>query len=209
MIAKGLLGFGGKLVGKEFRLTWGNLGLELQELHAPGLKRLRLFHANVWGGGNFRILNVENFVDKVAPGMSYEQAKMSIQKQIDEMKVLEVKKYGTDPKHMQYAVNTNEEMLSALKVEPEGMDAISVEAKGFTIESKWASFKAYSPESDMGTSGDPSYAVIESKSAGAARKLYKLLRQNPDALKGVSWDAFSSWLDRNGVAYEYHFSQWH
>jgi hypothetical protein len=208
-IAKSLVSYPEqKLVGRGFRLTWGTNGLGLQELHAKGLRQLRLLSVSVWSGGFFRVFNVENFVDRVNDNMSYDQAKASILKRIEEMKVEEVK-LGTEPNVMMgHAANVHETKVSALKVEPEGMDPVTVEAKNFTVESKWSSFRVYSPDSDMGHSGDPHYTVIESKSAGAARKLYKLLRQNPDALKTVSWDTFTSWLDRNGVSYEYHFSQW-
>lgn len=93
------------------------------------------------------------------------------------------------------------------KVTPEGVEKQLVECKDFTLEISWTKFSAYSPSSDF-HQADPHYTQIAEKSAGAARKLYKLAVAKKTELAGLGWDAFSEWLRSNGVAFEYHFSQW-
>jgi hypothetical protein len=143
--------------------------------------------------------------------MSYEQAKKAI---LDSMESLvkeineEVSKVGGKTYEEKALISSWEDTVHYLKVEPPNTKPIDVKGKDFTMKVTWTSFRIYSPDSDF-QQADPSYTVLEGSSASSARKLYKILSANPDALKSVSWSALSDWFDKNGIGYETHFSQWH
>jgi len=82
-----------------------------------------------------------------------------------------------------------------------------VAAEDFTLTVSWVRFSAYSPSSDFQQT-DPHYTQVVAKSSAAGRKLYKMLKANPEALKSVSWARFTDWLKQNDIAYAMNFSQW-
>jgi hypothetical protein len=199
-----------KIIGRDFRLRYNDQGTSsilMEELPEKGKRTLRVFAANVWMGGHFSIINDSNIVSKVTPSMGFDQAKKAMLAEIEELKAIEVKDYHGDPEHMKFAVQTNEYSVNVMKVAPEGMDKIIVEGKDFKVTADWNSFSAYDPGSDF-QSMDPSYTKYNSSSPMAARKFYKMARANPDLLKNISWGAFSTWLNHNGIKYKTHFSQW-
>jgi len=101
----------------------------------------------------------------------------------------------------------NEEQVYFLEVMPSDSKPFKAKGKDFEVNVQWGGFGAYSPSSDL-QSHDPSYTKIVAKSKGAARKFYKILKADPDALKNIDWRGFDSWLDRNKVGYDTQFSQW-
>jgi hypothetical protein len=82
-----------------------------------------------------------------------------------------------------------------------------VEGKDFKVSVSWTGYKAYDPSSDF-QQASPYYTLYTQTSAAAARKLYKILKSDPDALKTLGWGAFKNWLDKNGVGCDTQFSQW-
>lgn len=94
-----------------------------------------------------------------------------------------------------------------LEVEPADYSPIEAKAKDFVVRSEWKEWRAYSPDSDL-QNHDPSYTLKKSKSAAAARKMFKLLKADPTTLKNVSWYEFSDWLKARKIHYEIQFSVW-
>lgn len=98
--------------------------------------------------------------------------------------------------------------VSFLEVEPADFKPISAKGKDFVMTSKWTEFSAYSPSSDF-QQADPYYHYYGEKSPGAARRLFKILKAAPDALKNVTHSQLTDWLTKAGVGYESHHSVWH
>lgn len=97
--------------------------------------------------------------------------------------------------------------VSYLQVEPDDYSDMVVDAKDFTVSTDWNGFKAYDPGADF-QSHDPTYTQYASKSPTSARKFYKIMKADPDALKKVSWDGFGKWLQKNKIPYDINFSQY-
>ena len=53
---------------------------------------------------------------------------------------------------------------------------------------------------------DPTYTMYEATAAASARKLYKILKGDPNALKSISWGKLGDWLTKNRINYKTHFS---
>jgi hypothetical protein len=94
-----------------------------------------------------------------------------------------------------------------LNVIPEGVEKFTVEGKDFTISVAWDSFKSYSPNSDFQQS-DPHYTYYAQRSPTGARKLYMILKTDPNQLKSVSWVQLGDWFTKQKVPYESHHSTW-
>ncbi|MFA5999852.1 MAG: hypothetical protein WC783_02635 [Candidatus Paceibacterota bacterium] len=94
-----------------------------------------------------------------------------------------------------------------LKVPPSDAGAIKANGIDFSIKSEWTKFTSYSPDSDLQLA-DPYYTVYESSSPTSARKLYKMLKENPNLLSNVNWNNLGDWFTSNGIKYEIHFSSW-
>jgi hypothetical protein len=101
-----------------------------------------------------------------------------------------------------------ESQVHFLQVEPTDSKPFIVEGKDFKVDVSWTDYKAYSPSSDF-QQADPHYTLYTQTSAAAARKLYKILRADPEALKTIGWGAFKNWLDKNGIGCDTQFSVWH
>jgi len=109
----------------------------------------------------------------------------------------------------QHWARMSEEQVHYLKVEPEDAKPITVKGKDFEFVSKWTDFGIREYHGDSSAyDHDPSYTDIDSKSPTSARKLYKMLRADPNLLKNVSMSELTDWLQRNKIKYDLHFSQW-
>ena len=202
-----------KVVGNGCRMEWDNFKLLITELPAKGKKRLRIFRLSIWPGirsgsetrDAANDLIIDNLMDdgKVGKSSTYDQAKRGIEKAVEAV-LSKWEKEGLNSKHW---VTMGEDQVHYLKVEPEDAPPLDIKGKDFKFRSTWTNFRvrdSHNSPHEM----DPSYTDIESKSPAAARKLYKMLQMNPDALRGVSISGLGAWLDKNRIPYDLHFSQW-
>jgi len=207
----------GKFVGKDARLVWSRHTWLLEELPQKGKKKLR--------SATLRNPSEFGYLDWWIPGNILNMAKLSTSDDYDKIKSkLEdaykeagerTEKSSRDreregwekQKDWVQKLKWYENQVFYLEVTPEGVDPFTAEGKDFKVSVEWGNFKAYSPDSDFQQS-DPHYTLCEAKSPGAGRKFFKLMKADPNALKGVSWNGFSDFLKKNGVGYDLHFSQW-
>lgn len=193
-----------KLVGDQYRVTWNKYGngYKVEELPAKGKKRLTVATIDlgrVHAGIIIDVIEKANLDKNDSVKEVMDKILKSAQKQAEDR----------DPDgwwnpSMKWYIDE----VSPLKVEPEGLEPVSAQAKDFEVNSSWKSFGAYSPDSDLQQS-DPYYSKIVNSSDVAARKLYRLLRADSSVLKNVSWSEFSKWLTNNGINYKYQHSVWH
>jgi len=94
-----------------------------------------------------------------------------------------------------------------LEVEPADYTPITVKGKDFTLKSEWDKFSQSTNYSDAGEM-DPSYSGLVSKTKASARKLFKILKANPDALRNLTYEDFLQWLNANRIAYDTYSSSW-
>ena len=208
----------GKIVGKDFRLQWGRDQWQIEELPQKGKKKLRV--ATMDGGGTrysgrsgkarMDAYIPQNILRKagVSPSDSYDHVKAKIQGAMD---AAADEAIAADPegkwdflKHTKWY----EKQVYFTEVMPEGMEPFDAEGKDFTVHVEWTSFKAYSPNSDF-QQADPHYTLYEASAPTAARKMYQLLKEDPNALKSIDWNKFDDWMKSNKIGYKIHFSQWH
>lgn len=208
----------GKIVGKDFRLQWSRDQWQLEELPQKGKKKLRV---DTMDGGGSRYSGrsgkarmdayiPQNILRKAGVGSSdsFEHVKSKIQSAMD---AAADEVIASDPegkwdflKHTKW----NERQVYFTEIMPEGMEPFTAEGKDFTVKVEWTSFKAYSPNSDF-QQADPHYTLYEASAPTAARKMYQLLKEDPNALKSIGWDKFDDWMKSNKIGYKIHFSQWH
>lgn len=204
--------YDGKFVGKDCRLQWSHAQWLLEELPQKGKRKLRVAEMqNVYFIVKDDNLMPQNILDdaKLSRGDDYDAVKKKIEKAMKEAAEAGVAS-GKSPdwvKSPRGNASWYENEVYFLEVVPEDVHPFKAEGKDFTVDVAWTDFKAYSPSSDMQLS-DPHYTVVKQKSAGAARKLYNTLKTDPTALKSVSWDKFTKWLDTKKIGYDMHFSQW-
>ena len=192
----------GKFVTPYARLTWSNYGFKIEELPIKGKKRLRiatLSHSD-FDRGQLRPTFIVNDYSNLNKRDTYDQIKDKILRGFEEASA----NVGNTPN---YPYSWREELVHYLKITPENIDPLKIEALDFTVNSTWTKFKAFSPGSDF-QQADPHYVVYESTSPQSARKLYRILSANPNALARVSWLEFASWLKKNKIKYETNFSVW-
>jgi hypothetical protein len=202
----------GVYVTPHARLRWSDYHWKLEELPVKGKKKLRVGTLRNPAWNNFHAYheylpsNVHQWA-RFGRRDSYDQIKKKLQSGMETAtkKALERTAETTKGKGL-YPVPWSEELVHYLKIVPEGTDPIDGKGKDFLVKSEWTKFSAYSPDSEFGH--DPSYTLYESKSAAAARKLYKILKADPGALRGVPWGRFGDWLKRKKIAYKTHHSVW-
>lgn len=100
--------------------------------------------------------------------------------------------------------------ISWLEVEPADYKPLSFRGRDFGGEAKWDEFKFYADrdEDEYMAYNEGMSAFYTSKSAGGARKLFKLLKADPTAVKNMDLDGFKKLLDRNKIAYQYVPTVW-
>lgn len=215
------------VAGEKARIRWNTHPrhqIVIEELPVKGKKRLR--RAEYWASSAFghvthmpNAFMVENLMRdmKPSPSMSFEQAvaafKAAIQAATVEVDAGSGRRGQGDDRPLadwektQLGRAPSISEVFYLEVEPADYSPLSVKGKDFTMASEWGEFKAYSPNSDF-QQMDPHYSVKVQKSAGAARKLFKMLKADPDALRGISWSVLGDWLDKNGIGFNTNHSQW-
>jgi hypothetical protein len=196
---------------KQVRLVYDmHHNFRLEELPEKGKRTLRIFKFHLPPfQHNFSLFNMPNIIDaaKIGHSDSYESAKVKVGKAIQEVTEMSIKdKPIENPKLIE--VQTYENKVNYLLIEPADTRPIKVDGNDFVVTSNWTNFTSYSPSSDL-QAMDPSYTLYESKSASAARKFYKTLKSNPDALKTIPWSQLGDWLKQNGIRYDIHHSVWH
>jgi hypothetical protein len=219
-MAKEFLGserWDGEIQGQHIRFQWVDRSerqYRLTEMPMPGKKRLRVRSGGfpAWLGGSqkreYGFLLMANVAPRIKASMTYEQAASEIDKRMKEL-VAESNDKSSEPKQEQDLISGPwETLVFYLEVEPADMKPFVVDAKDFKVSVGWDKFEAYDPSSIFEQS-DPFYTKYQSKSPTAARKMYKVLNADPDALKNVSWSDFGGWMRRSGISYDSHSSQWH
>jgi hypothetical protein len=225
-IAKELVAFewGNEIEGPHIRFHWGGHAgahglFELEEMPERGKKTLRILSGGLapWissGGPEMSTFNIENLVHYagVHRNLTYEQAKEAItsaaQKLVDEVNKRAMAAGKKAYEYQTLFSGPYENTVHYLKVEPPDTKPFIAEGSDFKISVKWTKFETYSPGSDFQQS-DPHYTLLVSSAPASARKLYKILKADPGALKSVSWMGLSDWLRKNGIGYETRFSVWH
>lgn len=209
-------GMDGKMVGNGWRLKWNDYQFELEELPAKGKMKLRVSTlVNPYYYTKFDAWlpqNVLNFYGKVTPSDSFDAVKDKIIAAITSDKALaDVRSKATpgyDPMSQLSRLKWDENLVHYLSVVPENVEPFTVEGKDFSVKVAWLEFKSYSPSSDLEQS-DPHYTIIKSSAPASARKLYQMLKANPNALRGIAWSDFDDWLKANKINYKYEHSVWH
>jgi len=213
-------GWDGKLVGNGFRMTWDQSSIRIEELPAKGKRKLRVaemltpYHWTKFDA--WLPINLIKHVGKVSASDTYDTAKAKVFDALTNERTLgwlkEEAKPGLDPLALlkQYRTQWNEDEVHYLKVVPENVEPFVAKGKDFAVSCSWTEFKSYSPSSDdYGGSGDPHYTVIKSTAPASARKLYQMLKAEPNALSGMKWDDFDDFLKKNKINYEFQHSVWH
>ncbi len=106
-----------------------------------------------------------------------------------------------------WAPTLDQGQVDYLEIPPKDAKPFTVKGKDFSFEVAWASWSFTRYDSDPNDM-EPSYTRYVSKSPAAARKLFKMLKAQPDALKSVPESKFSEWLDKNKIKYSLQFSVW-
>jgi len=226
-LAKSLVAFewGNEIEGPHIRFHWGGYSgahdsFELEEMPEKGKKTLRVLSGGLapWTSGQsdpeFSFFNIENLVHYagVHRNLTYEQAKEAItsaaQKLVDGVNKHAMAAGKKGHEYRTLFSGPYENTVHFLKIEPPDTKPFIAEGSNFKVSVKWTEFQTYSPGSDFQQS-DPHYTLIVSSAPASARKLYKILKADPGALKSVSWMGLSDWLRKNGIGYDTRFSQWH
>jgi len=196
---------------KDVRVITDHQSFRMEELPAKGKRKLRVMSFYLMPYQHeFSLFNLPNIVDRaeISDFDSFELAVSKIEESLQYWKKRCKEEHPEAKSFYPLDVKTSIQEVNYLLIEPADVKPMSIQGKDFTVESKWTSFSAYDPQSDFQLS-DPHYTQYAAKSAGAARKFYKILNANPDALKNVPWSQFGDWMRSNGIKYDTHFSVWH
>lgn len=209
-------GWDGKKIGKFYRLQWSDATWSLEELPQKGGPR-KVRHSDLQNP--FWSLRGSGKADMFIPDNVLRDAKLDANDTYDQVKSKLLSVMQDAAKEYRDTVTSgswvkvydwSESSRGAVRVRPEGSDELKIKGKDFTMKSSFDKFEAFSPGSTMNymPDGDPHYSVLQSKSEGGARKLYNLLKKDPEALLGVTWRDLSDWLKKNGIGYDYRQSYW-
>jgi len=206
----------GKFLGRDCRLRWNRNVWRLEEMPQKGKKKLRVSTASTFmdrGWHGFSSFIPENVLDdaKLSRSDNYDRVKDKLTEALRTAADIAYEKQEPDKKeHFEWIKKEprwDEFTEHFLKIEPEDTDPIEAKGKDFTLHARWTSFKVYDPKSDF-QQADPHYTMYESTAPASARKLYKILKADPTALKNVSWGNLTDWFRKNKINWETHFSQW-
>ncbi len=205
--------------GKNCRIKWGTQGRDsshmlIEELPSKPLKRkLRRTVINTYHFLHVQHLNgfiMANLVQdaRLSSSMDYDQAVNAMRKAVsDAANAAEKADPSFDFRSLGGDSLIDESQVFYLEVEPADYEPMEIAGRDFTVSTEWGKFRSYAPGSDL-QSHDPSYTYFESKSAGGARKFYKMAKANPDLLSSVSWNGLADWFNKHKVAFGTHFSSW-
>lgn len=210
----------GKFIGRDARLRWDRNIWLLEELPQKGKKKLKTatfdnFDSRGWVGFDVYIPGNILREAKLSSSDNYETIKKKMQEAFDA--AAEETISGMPPGEIEKSPNKwawlreakwSESDVHFLRVEPEDTEPFNAEGKDFSVKVKWTDFETYSPTSDF-QQADPHYTLYSATAPASARKLYQILKANPNALKSVPWSDLSKWFEKNKINYETHFSQWH
>jgi hypothetical protein len=176
-------------------------------------------------GSNFLMENILKGVN-FNPGMSYDQAVAVMRDGMEKAKQDTIEgRFGNKVYPDEAAAvsghdeawfaktgwgRSSEDLVNFLEVEPANYKPISLRGKDFYISSTWQDF-TFSDDRDEDewmAQVEGMRAFYKSKSAGGARKVFKLLQAAPDAVKGMTAEQFRALLSKNGIAYEYVPTVW-
>jgi|GEM_PF-2672572 len=205
------------LEGKNIRVYADRFMIRVVEIPQKPLRRRSVrtlsIPINAPGSRPFDAFIVDNLLHhrdgaKIGKNDTYDQALKKLQKALSKAEELTTKEWEEqkiDGKPDPWFPRISQDEINYLLVEPSDYKPLSIKGKDFTLQSTWTDFKAYDPGADF-QSHDPTYTVIVSKSPTGARKLYKMLKVNPDALKRVSWYQLTDWLRKNKINFDSHGS---
>lgn len=212
-------GWEGKLVGKDFRLAWTHDQWTLEELPQKGKRKLRVATVQTNLHYNSSSTNLSGFIPEniirsmhISTSDTYDHVKEKISQGManvaEEVITKENAAPGAHPKQWDFLrrISWYERQVYFLEVTPENVDPFHVEGKDFTVSVEWTKWSAYSPDSDLQQS-DPHYTRYDGGPT-SARKLYKILKEDPGALKSVTWDKFDAWLKEKKIDHKVNFSNW-
>ena len=215
-------GWDGKLEGPKARASWVRRGrypyMLIEELPGKPFKRKLRKATFRWTSYQQWPLLMENVLDdaRLSKNMSYDKMVQSMQHAISKIpgkydeKTIE--RNGEMPESVKkdLARQPYEETVFYLNVEPVNYEPISFRGKGFSGTSEWTKFVFYedSDRDDYMAQMEGMRAKNESKSAGGARKLFKILKANPDLTRNMSTRDFVQMLAKNKIAYDYWPTVW-
>lgn len=189
--------------GPKVRIRWSarNDRILIEEIPGKGQRKVRRARYTPRGDFGYRMpsaLLSMNIIHWMRPSasMTYDSAISAFKSAIEEaIKVLETEDPGllvpSTRRHL--AALPTEEVINSLMVEPTDYSPIEVVGKDFKFEAKWDVFRVYSPGSDFHQS-DPHYTGITSKSPLAARRLYLMLKVNPNLLSNLKYSELWDWF---------------
>jgi len=104
----------------------------------------------------------------------------------------------------------SEDTVSFLEVEPKDYKSVTFGGRDFGGTAEWDTFTFSSEDmkDEWMAQMEGMRATYSSTSKGAARKLFKLLKANPDAVKRMDVDQFKKFLDQSKVGYRYNPTVW-
>lgn len=203
------------IIGNGVRIkirTFPASSIEIEELNTgkPIKRKLRKTYFNSkWlvSPGGVSSFMVDNLLmdTRFSKRSTYDKAIAQLKKAVDKATKEEGEHKLRDM--MSWEKLAHEDMVNYLEVEPIDANPFTAEGKDFTVSVAWTEFSAYDPEADF-QSMDPHYTQYASKSKAAARKMFKLLQLDPNALKKISWSEFGDWMRKNKINYETNFSVW-
>lgn len=192
-----------RMYGADCRILANDYSLELEELPAKGKKTLRHFSLNTHHA--LRVLHLDAYYIENLGDASETDTFDAIVARFDVgLKAATRLPY---PGAICRSLTTE----SALKVAPRGAEPMTVQLADTELKVSWSEFKAYSPGSTMSyaSDGEPHYSLYSQSSAGAARKLYKLVQARGAAsFATMSWKAFCELLRAEKISAKYSASQW-
>lgn len=198
-----------------------NHAMWIEELSGKPFKR-RLKYAKVYtydlmrNTGSNRFM-MENLIRdaSLSNSMSFDQVVSKMKKVIEDAKkaVVEDDSNGFDYawfKANGYDLNRSTWMfeegeINYLQVEPADYNPVILGGNDWNGTFEWTQFTFYADrEYDEHTHHvEGQRAFYRHKSPGGARKLFKLIKADPEAVKRMSLDQFTAWLNAKKVAYDW------
>jgi hypothetical protein len=215
------------------RVTWTdhpNNELIVQELPSKPVKRRvqRARYTNYylvqWFGSPFLMENVLRDA-KLSSGMDFDGVKNAVDAALQKAKARALKESAEntarypnaayrvfDEDEITKAIRSSlsEDTVSFLEVEPANYKPVKFRGRDFAGTSEWGKFTFYADKDDdeFMAQVEGMRAFYESTSAGAARKLFQLLKADPDFCKGMTVDKFREFLSANKIGVEYVPTVW-
>jgi hypothetical protein len=209
--------------------------LQIQELPGkPFKQKLRRrtyttfqFVHHIKPGHDFLMTNLLTHA-KLTSSMSFDQAVAAMDKALDDAKKETLKneafkEYGKshpgiypeikeeDFKQLRFPASAfYDEDVSFLQVEPADYKPVSFAGKDFSGTSEWTKFRFYADKDDdkFMREVEGMQAFYQSTSPGGARKLFQVLKANPDAVKGMTKSDFTDMLQKLKIGYDYTPTVW-